>query len=202
MNFDKKEWLGSWTNFENYIYSEEAAMKQCWMEAEEIAKVMPMFKNGAKAFWQMACNTVNVENPVRLGGWNIEATDTGMAIEWFDESGQSLGKLDYALSAIVSKGLEAKENFLFEAATAPANWPFRYLLAMAPMPERAAKNNGGLLSHLHFQYASSLEKLLKEGVLCNPMWYATMCDGDGNLLQQCNIVRALHHMPLWEELPQ
>ncbi len=200
MIFDKEEWLGSWVNFESYIYSEEAAMKQCWSEAEELAKTMPMFKNGAKAFWQMACNTINEENPLRLGGWQIEATEKGMSIEWFAENGSSLGKYNYTLSQIVPKGLEAKENFIFAAMDAPENWSFRYLLAMAPMPTRSEKNNGGLLSHLHFQYAGSPEKLLKDGVLCKPMWYATMCDGDSDLLQRCNIIRALHHLPLWTEL--
>ncbi|MCO7108321.1 hypothetical protein NIA69_02950, partial [Gemmiger formicilis] len=29
-----------------------------------------------------------------------------------------------------------------------------------------------------------------------------MCDGDGTLLEQCNIVRALHRLPVWEELPE
>ncbi len=201
MIFDKEEWLGSWVNFESYIYSAEAAMKQCWAEAEELAQTMPMFKNGAKAFWRMACNTINAENTVRLGGWQIDATEKGMSIEWFAENGSSLGKHNYILSTIIPKGLEAKENLLFEAIDAPEGWPFRYLLAMAPMPERSAKNNGGLLSHLHFQYAGSPEKLLKDGVLCKPMWYATMCDGDGDLLQQCNILRALHHLPVWNELP-
>lgn len=201
MEFLKQEWLGSWVNFENYIYSEETNMKQCWSEAEEAAKNIPMFQNGAKSFWEMACNTINAENPVRLYGWNIEATDTGMAIEWLGESKESLGKYNYTLSEMIPKGLEAKENFLFEATDAPTNWPFRLLLAMAPMPERSAKNNGGLLSHLHFQYASSMDKLLQNGKLCNPMWYATMCDGKGSLLDCCNIVRALHRMPVWKELP-
>ncbi len=202
MEFNKNEWLGNWANFESYIYSEEPALVQCWSEAEEIAKTMPMFKNGAKAFWQMACNTISEENTVRLGGWNIEETNEGMSIEWLDVNGLSLGKQNYILSTIIPKGLEAKENFLFEAVDAPKGWAFRYLLAMPPMPERNAKNNGGLLSHLHFQYASSLENMLKDGVLCKPMWYATMCDGEGTLLECCNIVRALHHLPTWTKLPE
>lgn len=202
MEFNKQEWLGCWVNFESYIYSEEAAMKQCWSDAEASAKAMPMFKNGAKAFWQMACDTVNNENPSRLGGWNIESTDFGISIEWLDEKNHSLGKQDYILSSVIPKGLEAKENFLFEAPDAPDNWPFRYLLAMAPMPERSAKNTGGLLSHLHFQYASSLETLLQDGNLCKPMWYATMCDGEGSLLNRCNVVRALHRLSTWSELPE
>ena len=48
MEFNKKEWTGNWVNFEKYIYSAEAAMQQCWAEAEEAAKAMPMFKRGSK----------------------------------------------------------------------------------------------------------------------------------------------------------
>ncbi len=205
MEFKKSEWIGNWTNFEKYIYSEDAAMQQCWAEAEECAKAMPMFKNGVKTFWQMACSTITKETPVRLGGWKItEMSDgtEGMEIEWFDENGVSLGSYPYECREILAKGLEAKENFVFEARTAPADWPFRYLVAMEPMPERAAKESGGLLSHLHFQYASSLENLIQDGKLKNPMWYATMCDADGDLLDECNIVRALHRMPKWEKLPE
>ncbi|MBQ8279074.1 MAG: hypothetical protein IJZ23_04460 [Roseburia sp.] len=202
MQFEQKEWLGSWVNFESYIYSDEPAMMQCWKEAEVVAEKMPMFKNGAKAFWQMACNTQNEENPVRLGGWNIEAEgEDGLIIEWTGENGEKLGKQSYILASIVPKGLEAKENYLFEAVNAPEGWPFRYLLAMAPMPPRSAIEEGGLLSHLHFQYGGKLETILKDGQLCKPMWYATMCAGDGTLLDKCNIVRALHRLPVWKELP-
>lgn len=202
MEFKKNEWTGSWVDFESYIYSEEAAMEQCWADAEGNAKVMPMFKNGVKPFWMMACNTINEENNVRLGGWNIQPTEEGMEIEWTDAEGHSIGKYQYILDSIIAKGLEAKENFLFVANDAPAECPFRCLLAMEPMPERSAKNNGGLLSHLHFQYASSLDLLLNENKLRKPMWYATMCDAEGTLLDCCNIVRALHRLPQWDSLPE
>lgn len=66
---------------------------------------------------------------------------------------------------------------------APNECQFRYMLAMEPMPEREERLNGGLLSHLHFQYASRLELLFKDGKLNKQMWYATMCDGDGELLE-------------------
>lgn len=201
MEFNQKEWLGCWVNFESYIYSEEPAMQKCWEDAEAAAKMVPMFRNGAKAFWQMACDTVTAENPVRLGGWHIEVDNVGMQIEWIGENGENLGKQTYALSAIVPKGLEAKENFLFEAKDAPEGWPFRYLLAMPPMPPRSALAEGGLLSHLHFQYAGSIDCLLKDGKLVKPMWYATMCAGNGMLLDCCNIVRALHRLPKWSILP-
>ena len=201
MEFKKREWIGNWVYFERYIYSENAAMQQFWNEAEENAKTMPMFKNGVKSFWKMACNTITENNPVRLGGWKIADAGDAIEIEWLDEKEASLGKYSYVCREIVAKGLEAKENFLFEAKDAPADWAFRYLLAMEPMPERAAKESGGLLSHLHFQYAGTQEELLKDGSLCKPMWYATMCDADGDLLAECNIVRALHRMPKWEKLP-
>lgn len=201
MEFEQKEWLGRWANFESYIYSEEPAMVRCWEEAEGVSKMMPMFKNGAKAFWQMACDTVTDENPIRLGGWHIESDGEGMQIEWIGENGEHLGKHTYVLCAIVPKGLEAKENFLFEAKDAPENWPFRYLLAMAPVPPRSALADGGLLNHLHFQYTGKLENILKDSKLVKPMWYATMCAGDGTALDRCNIVRALHRLPRWTELP-
>ena len=202
MEFKQSEWIGNWTNFENYIFSEEDAMKRCWTEAEEFAKAMPMFKNGVKSFWEMACNTVNEENQYRLGGWKIQSEKDGLKIEWTDMAGESLGEYNYTLERFVEKGLEAKENFLFVAEDAPADCPFRYLLAMEPMPERSEKEKGGLLSHLHFQYASSADLLFKDNKLCKPMWYATMCDADGSLLDRCNIVRALHRLPRWEKLPE
>ncbi len=201
MKFDPKEWLGCWLSFESYIDCQEPAMVQCWEEAESIAKKMPMFQNGAKSFWQVACDTITDENPIRLGGWHIEAHDEKLQIEWIGVSGEALGKQSYVLSAIIPKGLEAKENFLFEAKDAPEGWPFRYLLAMAPMPPRSSLAERGLLSHLHFQYAGNLENILKGEKLVKPMWYATMCAEDGTLLDRCNIVRALHHLPTWSELP-
>jgi len=73
------------------------------------------------------------------------------------------------------------------------------------MPERSAPRHGGLLSHLHFQYASDEGKLVKgkgkRAVLRHRMWYPTMCAAEGTLLDQCNIVRALHHLQAWKELP-
>ena len=176
-------------------------MKQCWSDAEAVASTMPMFKNGVKCFWETACNTVNSENPTRLGGWNIGPAEECLEIEWFDENGGSLGKYRYVIAEVIEKGLEAKPNFLFKADETSESCPFRYLLAMEPMPERSARNSGGLLSHFHFQYASSVDLILKDGKLCNPMWYATMCDGDGTLLEQCNIIRVLHHIAKWDKLP-
>lgn len=85
---------------------------------------------------------------------------------------------------------------------AAGNWPFRYLLAMAPMPMRQARQAGGLLSHLHFQFASREETLLQGGKLCQPGWYATFCDAEGTRLERCNIVRALHRLPAWADLPE
>ena len=203
MEFNKKEWTGNWVNFEKYIYSTEAAMQQCWAEADEAAKAMPMFKRGVKSFWKMACNTIAPGNPVRLGGWKVSDSGDGIEIEWLDEKGTSLGSSVYACREIIARGLEGKENYLLEAREVSDNWPFRYVLAMEPMPSREDKATGSLLSHFHFQYAGSRKNLLKEdGTLADPMWYGTMCDGEGTLLDECNIVRALHKMKTWEKLPE
>lgn len=201
MEFRQQEWLGSWVNFETYLSSTEPAMVQCWQEAEAAAGTMPMFQQGVKQFWTMACDTVKNGNAVRLSGWHIQPMSNGLIVQWFGTSGEDLGTGRYFLKEIVSKGLEGKENYLFEATDAPADWPFRYLLAMEPMPDRSEKEKGGLLSHLHFQFGEERDDLLQNGKLINPTWYATMCAGDGTLLDRCNIVRALHKLPCWKQLP-
>lgn len=205
MDYCANDWLGQWQNFESYLASTDPHMTRAWQDAEAAAAAMPMFRGGVKAFWQKACVTTSPENPHTLGGWVITpAEGEKLCIEWLAADGHSLGKAVYHLDTVVEKGLEGKENLLFAAEDTAENWPFRYLLAMEPMPARTARQSGGLLSHLHFQYASSPEQLLdaQSGRLCNPMWYATVCDGDGTLLEQCNIVRALHRLPVWDALPQ
>lgn len=205
MEFRPQEWLGRWDNFEAYINSTNPYLTRAWQEAEAAAGALPMFRQGAKAFWQKACRTTSPENPAPLGGWVITpAGEDKLCIEWLAADGSSLGKAVYHLDSILSKGLEGKENAVFAAEDVPGDWPFRTLLAMEPMPPRSALAEGGLLSHLHFQYASRPDLLAdpESQTLRSPMWYATMCAGDGTLLDQCNIVRALHRLPCWTELPR
>lgn len=204
MIYNQSDWLGRWQNFESYLTSTDPHMLQAWQDAEAAAAALPMFRYGAKAFWQMACVSTSIGNPHTLGGWNITPADgEKLCIEWLAEDGTQLGQAVYHLDSILPRGLEGKENALFVAENVPADWPFRCLLAMEPMPPRTARQEGGLLSHLHFQYASGVEHLLDPATntLRTPMWYATMCDADGTLLEQCNIVRALHRLPLWKALP-
>ena len=85
---------------------------------------------------------------------------------------------------------------MFHATDAPAGCPFSVLVAMDPMPERTALASGGLLSHLHFQYASDDGMLLRaDSTLRKRMWYPTMCADEGTLRDQCDIVRTLHKLP-------
>ena len=78
--------------------------------------------------------------------------------------------------------------------------PFRWLLAINPLPSRKAFAEGGLLSHLHFQYANDLHTLVATDeatgteTLRNPRWYATMCANEGTVEDRCAIIRALHHL--------
>lgn len=146
-----------------------------------------------------------IGNPRTLGGWEITpAGSDKLCIEWLADDGAPLGRAIYHLDRVLERGLEGKENALFMAENVAADWPFRCLLAMEPMPHRTARQSGGLLSHLHFQYASGPEHLFdpETNTLRSPTWYATMCDAAGTLLEQCNIVRALHRLPLWAELPE
>lgn len=201
MNYQQKEWLGNWQNFESYISSAAPALQQAWVEAEKAAASMPMFRAGVKAFWQQACSTA-MAGPV-LGGWQIEAANAqDLRITWLDTENHPLDSAVYHFTGTLAKGLEGKECAEFETAGALQNPQFRCLLAMPPMPERTAHAHGGLLSHLHFQYAASWTTLVgTDGKLSHLMWYPTMCDGSGTLLEQCNIVRAMHHLPCWKELP-
>ena len=63
-------------------------------------------------------------------------------------------------------------------------------------PEPMPLASGGLLSHLHFQYASDDGMLLRaDSTLRKRMWYPTMCAAEDTLRDQCDIVRTLHKLP-------
>lgn len=74
----------------------------------------------------------------------------GFIIDWLAGPDRSLGRYRYRLDRTIAKGLEGKPCYVFHATDAPAGCPFSVLVAMNPMPERAALASGGLLSHLHF----------------------------------------------------
>ena len=83
MEFHQTDWLGRWNNFESYLTSTDPHMQVAWRDAEGVAAALPMFKNGAKAFWQMACVTTSIGNPRTLGGWEITpAGSDKLCIEW------------------------------------------------------------------------------------------------------------------------
>lgn len=120
----------------------------------------------------------------------------GFIIDWLAGPDRSLGRYRYRLDRTIAKGLEGKPCYVFHATDAPAGCPFSVLVAMDPMPERAALASGGLLSHLHFQYANDDGMLLRaESTLRKRMWYPTMCADEGTLRDQCDIVRTLHKLP-------
>jgi hypothetical protein len=52
------------------------------------------------------------------------------------------------------------------------------------------------LAHTHFQFASSEEKLIKKDKLIRQFWYATMDEGNSTMQEKCNLIRALHKLPL------
>ena len=107
MNYQQKDWLGSWQNFENYLVSTAPAMQACWTQAEEAAKALPMFQAGVKTFWQRACGTA-LAGPV-LGGWQIEAANAqDLRITWLDAAGQPLDSAVYHFTGALEKGLEGK----------------------------------------------------------------------------------------------
>lgn len=161
MNYQQKDWLGRWQNFESYLVSTAPAMQACWTQAEEAAKALPMFQAGVKTFWQRACGTA-LSGPV-LGGWQIEAANAqDLRITWLDAAGQPLDSAVYHFTGALEKGLEEKVCAKFETAGALQHPQFRCLLAMPPMPERTARAHGGLHEPPAFPVCSRLDR---------PCWY-------------------------------
>lgn len=199
MQLNASDWLGDWENFELWIDSDEPAVAAAWVEVETALAAMPpqvaaMFGGDPRAFWRAACATATPATP-RLGGWRIEAADEGIRIEWLSDAGSSLGAAAYVLDRVVEKGLEAKPNLLLRAVDVADGWPFSWLLLMEPMPARSAREEGGLLAHTHFQFASDAGALVNaDGSLANPRWYATMCDAAHTPEERVHVIRALHRL--------
>lgn len=203
MEFCKEKWIGTWENFENYIYSDEKIMTDTWEQVEEACKAMPalsaMFAGNAKTFWGRACVTKTEENPVMLGGMTVTDAKDGITIGFFNRENQLIGEYTYVFLEILEKGLEGKENIVLFAEHAPKQYPFRYVLTMEPMPNPQTRKKEDLLSHFHFQFASARDRLILDGKLVQNMWYATMCQESSSQLEKCNVVRALHKMPMLTE---
>lgn len=211
MEFKKQEWIGEWENFELSITDTNPYMQSCWDEAQHTAEAMAaqnpglaaMASHGIKNFWQQACATVTTQNSTCIGGWTISDNETakdavkvaekeGIVISWKDTAGNEIASAFYVVDEIIERGLEGKPSFIFRTKNIAEGSPFAYLLAMEPMPERKAVQNGGLLSHLHYQFASEKSSLIKEDkTLVNPRWYATMC-AKGTLLVLNGVILYVH----------
>lgn len=76
----------------------------------------------------------------------------------------SLDTYEYTIDHVIEHGLEGSPTFVFHTTDPAAeDSPFRWLLAINPLPSRKAFAEGGLLSHLHFQYANDLHTLVATG---------------------------------------
>lgn len=198
-----KEFEGTWENFENYFEDEDSNMIKAWDDSElaiqnkkkNIIETM-LYKDGVKSFWKKACYTTSKDNTKPLDSLQITTYNEQLIIEWFSSNKESLGKYTYTLHSQIEHGLEGKVNYLFES---DIQSPFKYILLMEPFPLKEEKSN--LISHFHFQYASNIEELIKQNKLVHKHWYATMCEGNVTMLERCNIVLALHKLPMWDTLP-
>lgn len=190
---NKEVWIGSWKNFE--LYFNDPAYAQAWQEAEEVIKAKKknliekyLWKKGAKQFWIDYCYTVTKENKIQLKGMNINIVNNTFQIEWIDIQDNTV-TYEYILDEIIQSGLEKKVNYLLKTNE---ETPFKYLLLMEPMPDKNDKNHGGLISHFHFQFSQDKNNIVKKDKLKQPHWYATMCDKEATIQQECNIIYALH----------
>ncbi|PJM79926.1 hypothetical protein [Bifidobacterium scaligerum] len=206
-NFDISDWLGDWESFEHYIDAEDETIRSTWDEAEQVVlanpQMAPMAANGIRKFWAMACSTTSPENIIHIGYWTVgepESTTADVRITWYAEDNTNLDAYDYRIDHVIEHGLEGSPTYVFVTDDPHAeDSPFRWLLSIAPLPSRTAFSEGGLLSHLHFQYANDLHTLVETDdsgaeTLRNPRWYATMCADEGTIEDRCRIIRALHHL--------
>ena len=120
MEFHPNDWLGRWQNFESYITSTDPYLQLAWQEAEAAAAALPMFKSGAKQFWQTACVTTSIGNPHTLGGWTITPADGGkLCIAWTDADGNTLGRRSIIWTTFWSAGLRARRTPFSSPRTSP-----------------------------------------------------------------------------------
>ena len=137
MNYQQKDWLGSWQNFESYLVSTAPAMQACWAQAEEAAKALPMFQAGVKTFWQRACGTA-LAGPV-LGGWQIEAANAqDLRITWLDAAGQPLDSAVYHFTGALEKSVPSlRPRVPCSTRSSAACWPCRRCRSAPPVPMAA-----------------------------------------------------------------
>lgn len=167
MKFQKEKWIGNWENFENYIYSKENAMVKTWEEAETVCKSMP----GMQAMF---------------GGCSARDFWKKACVTRTDENPVMLGGM-----CVEAYG-EGVRILFWDEENNPLG---EYIYILAEVLEHGLEEKD-LLSHFHFQFASTKNKLMKDGKLVQPMWYATMCEKTDNEAQKCNVVRALHRIPM------
>ena len=149
--FDITDWLGEWESFEHYIDSDDAAIQQTWEAAEQAVlanpKMAPMAARGIRTFWSMACSTTSPENIIHIGYWRVNepaaesgsTDDAALAIEWFAEDDTSLDTYEYTIDHVIEHGLEGSPTFVFHTTDPAAeDSPFRWLLAINPLPSRKA----------------------------------------------------------------
>lgn len=204
MRIDARDWIGTWENFELWIDAQTPELERTWHEVEAAVAAMPtrakaMFGDDPRAFWRRACSTTTSESPTRLGGWRITAAgspEAALDIEWLAEDGSSLGRGTYALDHVIERGLEGKPSLLLHGQGGNLPPAYSWLLVMEPMPERDAREHGGLLAHTHFQFGSAREDVVAaDGSLVRPRWYPTMCDAARGDEERARVIRALHRLP-------
>lgn len=200
---NRDEWLGDWVSFESYIDSDDPMIVGTWEEARHACAANPkmamMAQGDPRDFWRAVCRTTGPNNDVPIAAWHVEPASgvaDGVSITWKGIDGTVLGTYDYGLDRVIPHGLEGAPTNVFAASDAPAGSPFSWLIAIDPVPAHESRVGGGLISHVHFQYDASLDRLVDDrDALRNPRWYPTMCADEGDVADRCDVIRALHRLP-------
>lgn len=127
--------------------------------------------------------------------------NASLAIEWFAEDDTSLDTYEYAIDHVIEHGLESSPTFVLRTADPAAeDSPFRWLLAINPLPSRKAFAEGGCSATC---ISSTPTICTRSSPRMRPpaprpcairVGTHTMCANEGTTEDRCAIIRALHHL--------
>lgn len=217
-------WAGNWENWQTYVKPSASKAKrypllgEVWDLAYEgyigvftaigmgdAIKAMYPDTDSLKEYWYNMTNTYSAENAATVNEIQIKAADGGYLLSWIDASGRTLAQDEYLITGKLNKGLEGATMYVLTARNLAEGSPFKYLVTMEPDYETTG--NQPVAGHYHFQYGSSLDKLLNYGQLytgtetniADKYWYATMTNSDASDIAKYNVILAMHKAAKWTE---
>lgn len=206
-----RRWVGNWENWRNWTRPSDE-MKQrypyidkAWEDASSTGS-LKLSPDALKLFWHSFTNTDTLENRTPVDAMKVyQDTDGKYKLQWIAADKSILAEDSYTMTGKVLNGLEGATMYVFTADTMKSGSPFKYWVTMAPDYE--TEGEYPIAGHFHFQYGSSLKRILPFGQLYTgsqrnlfkPFWYATMINANESDTAKYNVILALHKADKWRE---